>query len=394
MSATMLLFFVLLVTIATLPYCFSAATRLTFSAPVNPVPEGGMLALHCQIWDFNFQDEHEVLISRVRDGKTKRLSWNEEIVGDQDTVFLAIRQLSDTSVVYFMSITDVVKDDAGDYECKVIDSSTLNVIAVGSVNVKVNFYPTESNPECSIINDSTTLQSGEYLALNCSTRDGVPPVDVTWTRYGTNGKLKSNTHRDSGGAYGVSKFKVTYAHNQAVFWCTITSREFPGLEERCHVGPITVIKAPGEIDLLPTHKPTNIFGHLPTTEIDRPNSGSKPGVTSTDCEQVCSSIDGPVRFWIIATVIGASLAILFCFIGVCLTCKIRNESKTIARNAKYIRPSARTAMDDMYESLDRRCVDAKVYMAIEKLEKNGNQIVYPSELEEVHYNTAPRAPKF
>ena len=391
--ANMILLITFFISEFTLQFCSGARTTVSLTAPVNPVSKGAMLALHCQIWDYSFQDESEVLFSRIKDGKTKRLSWNEEIVGDEESIYLAVRQLSDTSLVYFMSITDVVKETGAEYECKVIDASTLATIAKGSVNVTVNYFPSDPNPECYAVNNKMTLRSGEYLSLNCSAKDGLPPVDITWTQSRDNNKLKVDTHRESGVVFGISTFKVSYhRHNQAVFLCTITSLEFPNDESRCHIGPITVIGTPDEIKATPT-KSSNLIGKTVTTPKTISNNIPNRGVSSTECVDVCSSLNGPVRFWIIATVVGGIFAVVFCLFGVCLACKIRMDSKNLARSPKYIMP--RAPMDDVYESLDRRCIDAKVYMAIEKLEKNGNQIIYPTEMEEAHnYNTAPRASKF
>ena len=390
-----------------------------------------MLALHCQIRNYNFQDEHEVTLSRLLDdGKTRRLSWDKELVGRDDNderVFLATRQLSDTSVVYFMSITDVVKEDAGTYECKVVDSSSFEIISADKVSVDVNYFPTDSNPECQMVRPTanTPVRSGDLVTFNCSTTDGFPQVDIAWSRtgyqYTDRGRsLPVDVSRMDGRASGIVTFRATRRHhNEAVFSCTVTSPEFPGLETRCHIGPLKVLPNPNyDEDLLPTDFPTDKFQNFASTikpnDVDNNNNKpSKPVITSTtiDCKQLCSSIEGgsSVQFWIISTVVGGLLAFLFCLLGVCLSCKIRRESRHVARqqHLQFVRSrsSQPQPADDMYESLDRRNVEAKVYMAIERLEKGGNPaMMFPvhhgdvggKTVEEVHYNMTPNnnTPKY
>ena len=69
----------------------TTGTSVIATSPVNPVQEGGILSVHCQV--IGLQDDHgAALFRQVKGGKTERLSLNEDVLSTaDDDVFIAWR---------------------------------------------------------------------------------------------------------------------------------------------------------------------------------------------------------------------------------------------------------------------------------------------------------------
>ena len=361
-------------------------TRVTVTSPVSPVRERGILSVHCHVVDLT--DDHEVTISHRADGKTSRLTWGEGVVTNaEDRVFLAIRQLTDGTVVYFLSITDVVRRDGGEYSCKVFNSEDMKELGADSVDIPIQYFPEEPFPLCTPT-EAIVVYSGSSLTLNCTSESGHPHVDMEWIRTGTDSSSLSSSSRrviQDGVAYTELHLTPTYADNEAVFLCQVSSAMFPDRLETCHVGPIIVIPSDedhkpsppfGDITdnaVLPTRKSTNHANDINqdwnTREVSSSGGGGASGGSygGTDCRQLCNltsdTYNQQTFTWIVATCVAGLSAIVFCLVGIVISIKLyRLPTQSPPDSPDDVGFHPRECIYEDVES--RRSADSKVYMAL------------------------------
>ncbi len=314
-----------------------AATTLSLKVPVNPVSQDGIFSLHCQI--LGLQDIHEVTISRTptgKSGRVQRLSMGNVVFAPttelEERVFLAIRQLDDGSVVYFLSLTQVVADDAGTYACEIFTDGLRTLVSAKETHLTVDYLP--DDPICTPP-ASLQVQSGEAVQLSCSSDQGSPNVDLTWKRT-VLGKGKINTPtittQDDRIISSVI-FNPIPRDDKVVFICEMTSIAFPGVIKRCHIGPFDVhgtvnsggngfmpSKAWDSESDLNTDTSDNYDDHLDTVDYTE--------LTAT-CRTTCDTMaKHSVMRWIISTVVIGVLALLFAIFGIILLFKYSNAERT------------------------------------------------------------------
>ena len=375
-----------------------ATTRVSLSAPVNPVKEGGMMALHCLVSEPS--DDQSVTIYRWIDGKSETISWQDDILNSvDDRAYLATRILGDGSAVYFLSITEVTRADEGRYSCEVLQRTDrgLGTVSEDSIPVQVRYYPANPSPECaSNYAPHSKIVSGTELAMNCSSEQGFPTVSLTWKRAGTRGEsITRNAVQHQVNSQGMliseMHIRVSLKDKDAVFLCQMKSDAFPDSVESCHIGPLVVIPNPNEPSvLLPDNNDNDVYRgepDYPLLEDDvnnkRPDTDLYSDTDADDeqdklrCKSVCSEATTTTSIWRIATVIASAIAIVFLLIAIAIYIRIHHEATSnrqmeIRRRSQqmqlhYATTAARgQPLDCVYEELKYRhdSDGNKVYMAL------------------------------
>ena len=381
-------FFILL---ATFTLCRCKEPMVTLTTPVVHADEGGIFSIHCQIWNLE-SDVHAVEIVRTFDGesdngrgRSERLSADEDVPSKvDDRFFLAVRKLPDGSVVYFMSLINVRRDDEAAYSCKVRSVDPIMEIAGDTVHLDVTYFPAKTEPICSSsvsANGNLEVIEGEDISFDCNTDSGRPEVELTWSRAGSehviinavNEVINDRTH---------SKMTLTpkMSDQGSIFICQITSTAFPGRKQTCHVGPISVYKSmhsrpgnPGDGAILTSDAVTDrnsidrIDQKPPTPAVHGPEN------TAADCRTKCSAFyqdESNVQYWMLGTGAAGFLAVIFLLAVIALAVQYTDHKKHMHGKAPssshrhYLQPHQ--PLEDIYTSLDRNTDTTKMYMMLDQ----------------------------
>ena len=346
--------------------CVAKDTVLSLSAPVNPVEEGGVFGLHCQVW--NLKDFEEVSILKVigPSGKTNRLTLNDVAFGD-DSTFLARRQLGDGSTVFFLSIIAVSKEHAGDYKCRVTDTSTVSVVTSQDVSMDVTYFPDETEPLCSTNRDPIRIPEGSEIKLNCSSKAAVPEIDLQWKRPGDNlppikGSLVKSGSGSDTRVSSIVKFRPTLADSGSVFLCEVTSTAFPGKVQACHIGPITVTPNNNPRFTLPTEPSNPVYDVSDLSTTIAVVSLENP---AHECHDICfRSYSSQKLYWIIATAGATVVALIFLILVMTLCLKYSHLDEHNSSHLEYALPQY--PLEKIYSEVESRRIDDRVYMSLVK----------------------------
>lgn len=379
--------------------------RLHVSAPSNPVRAGGILAVHCQVWDLTAGEEVTLFRRTAGQADIERLTWDGGYaVGVEERVFIAERHVGDGSLVYFLTITDVVKIDEGDYTCMVFSSKTMQPVASQTLSIQIYHFPEDPDPQCGP-GDNVVFTEGDIIPLNCSSRAGLPTVELTWRRNGGKPVISQTlfTERD-GFVYAQLAYRVTRYDNGAVLVCELRSRAFPEETKNCHVGPLKVSFTPRDddddlvVDDTDTWLQPDYSMNSPPTDINLDGSPNKngDGITSSSglidvnrCKQECSLVQTPVSTWILLTFVIGGIAAILLIIGLVLLVKLQmfrdtdhhhhlQDSQHAAKIALNYAPKTQVLSlrgDDVYEELEgRRQGETRMYMALHLSENAGKNV--------------------
>ena len=351
-------------------------TRVELTVPADPT-EGAMLSLHCQIWNFNSKDE--VLISRtIVGGEAESLSWNKQVRDDDDDrIFIAVRQMPDASVVYFLTLIEVTADDTGNYSCKVISTAGKTAdVAADEVEVKVRYFPAENSLNCAPTgvggSGGISVIEGQEVIVNCSSKSaGFPFVSLAWTRTGSS-KIAhtSEVVTKDGQVFSQLRFKASIKDHSTILLCMMTSFSFPDKEQSCHVGPLEVRRSGNSNTPTFPVSETSVHGvsadseTVPTRRTNVHNTDDTIRPISQRCSEFCSLKSSKVWYWIVATVVTGAIALIFLITVLTLFMKIifRKPASTVHKL-----PLPRHYSEDIYVDLEgRRSGGEKMYMALEK----------------------------
>ena len=346
----------------------TSVTNILMSAPVNPVDEKGMLSLHCQV--SNIEPGQTVTLSRrIHNGPVKRITWGKDILSGifEDRAFLAIRQLQDGSTVYFLSIIDINRDDAGTYTCAAV-TDDLQEITSESVDITVYYFPSDIYPVCSP-SEPPVVYQGVPFRVGCSSEAAFPSVLLTWSRTGTRDVPPLEKREVNGMINAEIEIVPTLNDQDALFLCEATSKAFPShAPYTCHIGPLTVVPNDDYDDYLdriemsyPLNSPDAILDNNNARTVASGEVLSNDIVVPVQrsCQESCSLINAPVFYWMLATGVACFLGILFMILGIILYIKMRNT-----RDRKYVDP--RYLSRDIYVELDQKMDENQLYMSLDK----------------------------
>ncbi len=351
-----------------------AETKITVTAPVNPVDEGSILSIHCQIW--NLRPDQEVGIYRNRSEQTRieRLSLDTVVhTEDNNNVFLAERQMMDGSVVFFLSIMGASRRDEGEYLCIISTVAGVKGVSVSdSVNIDFTYFPPDSDPMCTP-NEQLSVNDGVDVQFDCSSAMGNPTVNFEWKRAdGPSSILKHDVkiREISGRVHSTLTLTPSEETSGAVFICTIRSSAFPSIERTCHVGPLTVLRNGTPYPVVNRNIQEMIVTNKPTTRPVRFDVTGKDTkkTTGLSCEEQCPiSVPGsPVHFWIISTIAAAVLTLIFLVLGVIIMVKYyRLTSLPKVEYMSALPPHS----EEIYVEVDNKRREHCMYMSLEKSKK-------------------------
>lgn len=345
------------------------SVELSASAPVNPVQEEGILSLMCQVTDLN-PDIHGVRISRHVSGRQEWITYNNVIFVEDERIFLAVRHIGDGSVIYFMTITGVTREDEGEYTCKILQD--LNAVASKSVDITVDYYPEDTFPICQF-NSPIEVEEGKELTFNCTSEEASPPVSLEWTRTGSSKTYAATESRINGLVTSTLTIVPKWEDHNGMFLCKIAFDGYHPDPKSCHIGPIQVIRK-SEI-----HEPgTDTKNRVTLTAMPVLTTNTMlrfatlSTVESIDCRKTCSYFNSSVLQWVIGTVVAAFLAILFFIIGVVILYKwnqiVDNDFRHQHNNMRHMHATK----EDIYMELEKRRECDRVYMALDKENKRFN----------------------
>lgn len=329
-------------------------------APVNPVQQDGVFSLHCEVR--NLRKSHEVTVLRNIGGEIERLSVDKDVLPSVDErVFISYKQVKEGNyVVYFLTVTQVQREDEGQYSCRVTDKATATQVVSASVDLKVMYFPSDSDPQCSD-NIPVEVREGQTITLNCSSEKAFPTVNLEWSQAGI--RLPTSVKTENGRVYSIANVRVSRSYSNAVFLCSVTSTAFPDRDKRsCHIGPFRV-----HYD--PSVKDTNTLPPPPLvqTSIDtKPDINEPPsrGVNrEKNCRQLCPPASSKSFFWIVSTVIAAFLAVAFFIIGMILFIKY---CRIPSQHEMDFHPVRQSSDNKLYAELECRQTPMQVYMRTEK----------------------------
>ena len=342
---------------------FTNAVSIEATAPVNPVDHGGILSLHCHVRDM--ESDHSVIIIRsLESGEVEHLSWRETLTSNaDDRIFLAFRRLGDGSVVYFLSIMNVKKEDAGIYSCRVMSLSAL--VDEQSLTYNVNYFPVDIYPVCGP-SEQIYAKAGDVVLLNCTSDKAFPEVTLEWTHSSTK-QVSSSTnviYHDSK-VSSILRLETTKNDNGAVYVCTMRSEVFSDKVRTCHIGPLYVTPN-SDLDIDLEDKQVD---SLPTESELRTKPGQRdtlPGLDESQspdiqikCNEICSTLPTSSThfFWIVAAV--TTFIVTFIFFVLLMILAVQYK-----RNKERMNSALKDGSSDLYEKVDYRGFNRKIYMTL------------------------------
>ena len=369
---------IIVAAIATFVLKVDAEVTVTTTSPVNPVKEDGILSIHCQVR--GLETGQSISLSRQLKGTSQptRISWDYDIVLTvvEERLFLAYRQLEDGTLVYFLSILHPNLKDEGVYSCTAI-SATLEVIAADSVEVSIEHFPNEPYPLCGSKTGGLQVELGDVMPMYCLSQVGNPQITMRWRRTGKSGHIPtavSSQNVINGTARSVLRYEPTVQDNGAVFLCEITSRAFPSEIRTCHVGPLVVTKN-GRVVKEPHPRPTStnvvsVKNRVPNSPPGGVPTVKHPSTFGDGCHEACSPFDGPILYWVIATLFAGMIALTLLIVIIFFAIKLHRRTTCLeegraATNSRFVTPIPRD--DDAYEKLEyRRVNNNRTYMELQR----------------------------
>ena len=336
----------------------SSVTKISAISLVNPVAEGGILSVLCQVW--NLEEGQKVIVTRQMSSHSEILAWNKVILSvNEERVFLAERHKQDGSIIHFLTIMNVAKTDEGRYSCKVMKliAERPKVVVWSTVRISVLYFPSDIYPTC-LPGEPVILHSGSKLSLSCSSEKASPTVSLSWTKSGKD--ITKMAAFDENGAHIWSAINRTiYDRNDGdVYVCHLSSSAFYNRAQTCHIGPITVI--PGN---------TTSVGVTRTPEYDISARDFAPNLTrgpeNPSCYDVCPKFTSSRLLFMITAVVATILGLVF-FVFV-ITLLVKNCRVLTQNVSKPETVPLQSKADEIYADIDGiRAANTRVYMTLER----------------------------
>ena len=346
-------------------------SEVEVTAPLNPVKEGDILSVHCRIERLG---TNTVMMYRNKNGKDEQLASGVIITSENDRtrnrMFIAKRLLKDGSQVFFLSVTDVTReDDEATYKCNVMKGADTKE-DFGVVHIAVQYFPMEGPTCTSSVSEPIDVPERTEVILNCTSQVGNPPVDVVWIKSGEDTTPVQVKFIRDDVVYSELTLRPTMKDNAGIYQCEVRSSVFREEHQinRCHIGPITVTENP-------TTPPPTVQTTSPApvlTTIYRPPD---PELTE-ECREFCRLEQEPTIFyWTIATVVAGILAVVFLVMGIIILikyCLALSNAKSDRGRGSRGRPE-----DDVDAGVEFRRDDNRVYMSLDRSGRvQEGQLVY------------------
>ena len=185
----------------------------------------------------------------------------------------------------------------------------------------------------------------------------------------------------------VLEFKATANDNGVMFLCEISSTAFPMENPKsCPVGPLVVTQNGQVIKSTPSKMPDSprVF-----TTINSKAIPTKPiRQTPKSCLNRCSTLDGPLFYWVIATLFAGITALILLIVIIIFSVKL--YKRTIEEEHTVSTFITRYPTEDAYEKLEYKRNNNKTYMELQRnclqkdvmsmdVESQGQYVVTPSQ---------------
>ena len=399
----MAVFFVLLGIILSFSQSDSKAPTVEVNIPVYPITVGGILAIKCQIW--NFEDGYTVKMFRVINGRTEELTSGLRYLSSslEHRVFVTKRSVPGGIMAYFMTILDVSMLDHGEYLCKVYELTGGDQIKIAedSTAVEVYYFPNSIYPQCQSAPAVTeNLNEDIDLKLICLSEKGSPTVTLRWID-NLNQEIFSRNEVQDGTVSSEINQRVSEALNGKVFICEMASSGFQDFKRTCQISPITI-------------KKSEVIGHVDDTAVLPPivtvKTIEQQTILSNKCASECSSDDKYTILYLSMATIGAGmLSIVFLITTIIMCCKYNNIPREVSdvvqrnitttdgsepvyvslqRRMEPIIPERRSGYrepdrNSIYKEPDR----SSTYMSVEDPNNPGSKVLMPKEVFEEFYNS-------
>ena len=377
----------------------AVSNTVSATVPVNPVETNGILSLSCKVWNLD-SNIHTIQIFRrtTASGRSEQLSVDGDVLQRvDDRVFLAFRQLDDQSAIYFLSITDITKDDQGIYSCKIITKEgSIREVASDVVNISVTYFPSESDPVCSSF-ENINVMEGTTLTFNCSSEIANPPVSLHWRQTKEQDLTKGTENYVSNQRLVSSlSFKASMGDNGVMFLCVVTSVAFPDDSRSCHIGPLNVKpnsnlpRDDGDDDtqLFPISTP----GIVPSQSTDTTDDNKiKRTLNTRTCSKTCSYFTYPLLHWIVATAVALILTVIFL---ICILL-VYGKYRQVRKQSKEKLHGPPRLPEGIYSELECKQGEPKMYMTLVDSNASSNQVDLPGKkiVAGGYYGAMPRAPQ-
>lgn len=219
----------------------SMLTIVNVFARQKAVLEGDQAVIQCQIWNIRRNDV--ISLTKIRNGVSKTLVYNGNLVVDKRNYFLSKYASKDGATYYVLKIKETSKEDAGNYTFAVGRPirGRLRTVAVDSVVMDVQYLPGPGSPSC-VPSGRLILTVGDTPELACASEEGNPQVKLYWQMKDTEKKIKSITRTRNRVQTSTIRIEITAEDNGATFICALYSRPYRNQPPRnCSVGPIRVV---------------------------------------------------------------------------------------------------------------------------------------------------------
>ncbi|XP_072020151.1 uncharacterized protein [Amphiura filiformis] len=392
--------------ISSFPLCSEAAeTRVEVTIPVQPVINGGVLAIQCQVW--KMQGTYTANFFRVLNEHTEQLTFVENQQYIQSSLgsrsFMATRSFSDGSFVLFLTLVDVSHSDQGEYLCKVYSWNKGNFVDIArdSRVVTISSFPNEIYPTCTSEPDVVTVNNGERLTFTCISEKGSPSVQLKWNCVNKhNIYLHNRTITNIDTVSSTMIFTAEPIHHGAIFQCTMTSTEFPGRQRSCTIGPLNIQSSiRTNLDKSPKTDIRTVKGQVIQNESP---------LTGENCNNSCPHVDQfALLYWSVAMVGTTILMFIFLTTTIIWCYKYHNIYRASITAQRSVTYTSGDVTEPVYVSLqsrpdpDRnstystymsrvgpdRSSTYSSYMTVEDPGNPGNKVVMPKEIFDEFYSS-------
>lgn len=364
-------------TILSIISCLADGTRVAISAPVNPIQEGGILSIRCQVWQL--QKGVQVTIFKTAsegDGyasQPQMITVDNVITVNSDDVFLAERHMADGSTVYLLSVIRISRQEAaGVYVCKLRDIvGVITDLPSDSVHLEFSYFPDKSDPMCTATGDiqtSPAIPAGANLTLICSSAAGNPRVVLEWDKQN---EINRNTHtftRD-GRVYTSLNFRVSNRDSGVMFICSVRSSAFPGRVQTCHYGPI-VVEGANTNDRRPhdddTTLPPMVNTIMVVSTLDKSHYAStKDDGIIKDCRRECSTASR-YKYWVIITTSVGIIAFVLFIIVFWMALRYQRTRSTWSDYQMTHTGHTTTNRERLYAELQTKQRESVLYMSLSR----------------------------